>query len=84
MFIKLITSSGICPEFTVVSQKKNDLKYVQGIKVIDRKQLPVKDRHLTLIIATNSRYHKEIIEGLAEYEFKEIMTLDDWLTKWCP
>lgn len=81
-FLKLITSAGMKPEFIVVSQIEGNLSSIQGIKVIGKEQMSKNNKQLTLIVATSSKYHKEIIEGLSDYEFKEILTLDDRLAEW--
>ncbi len=81
-FLQLLLDNEILPECIIVSEIEKNEKQIQGIRVIGINQLEKSNKNLTLIVATNSKFHREIIEGLDSYEFKEILTLADVLGEW--
>lgn len=81
-FLRLLQDHDIRPECIIVSKLEENESQIQGIRIIGLDQLEKSNRDLTLIVATNSKFHKEIIKGLKSYEFKEILTLVDILEEW--
>ncbi|MDD3415208.1 MAG: glycosyltransferase [Lachnospiraceae bacterium] len=81
-FISILLVNNLKPEYIIVTNKDENENFIQSIPVYSLSEIEIDNEDITVVIATNSKFHKEIVDIVEKYNFQEIISLDDWLTDW--
>lgn len=81
-FIQIYKEKGIKPEYIVVTKKDKSITDIDGIEVKALSEIPYKNKEITLVLAINSIYQRQVMDDLKKYYFKEILPLTDKLLRY--
>lgn len=76
-FINLYRPLGIDPEYIIVTKKIKGVDDIQGIPIIEFNDISLDNRDISLVLALNYTYQKQVIPMLSQYHFREILPLTD-------
>lgn len=80
--LNYLSNFNVIPEYIIVSNSFNNPRYINGVQVIELRDLENEIRDYTVIIATTEKFHAEIINNLLKYDFQEIIPVSDsWSMK---
>lgn len=78
-FILFMKKLGVIPEFIIVTELDKNPSEIEGIEVKSIKEAFRLLHDKTIIIATRTYFHNEIIKSLQEYDYFELLPVsDDW------
>lgn len=76
-FMAYLNEGNIIPDLIVVRDKKGNPEEIDNIEVVQLDELDKLQTDTTLIIATREALQEEVMEGIKEYRFREIILLND-------